>query len=48
MEILIIILALCLLGTLANMFGVDSRRGLRSHEEDAADYGMIWDAGVRG
>jgi hypothetical protein len=48
MEILIIILVLCLLGTLANMFGVDSRHGLRSHEEDAADYGMSWDAGIRG
>jgi hypothetical protein len=48
MEILIIILVLCLLGTLANMFGVDSRQGLRSHEEDAADYGMSWDGAIRG
>ena len=46
MEILIIILVLCLLGMVANMFGADSRHGLRSHEEDAADHGMSWDAGV--
>ena len=44
MELLIITLALCLLGALANMFGVDSRNGLRSHEEEAAEYGMNWDA----
>jgi hypothetical protein len=48
MELLIITLVLCLLGTLANMFGVDSRYGLRSHEEEAADYGMNWDASIRG
>jgi hypothetical protein len=48
MELLIITLVLCLLGTLANMFGVDSRYGLRSHEEEAADYGMNWDASTRG
>jgi hypothetical protein len=47
MELLIIVLALCLLGTLANMFGVDSRYGLRSHEEEAADYGMSWDVAGR-
>jgi hypothetical protein len=47
MELLIIVLALCLLGTLAIMFGVDSSSGLRSREEEAAGYGMAWDAGVR-
>jgi hypothetical protein len=47
MELLIIVLALCLLGVLANMFGIDSRRGLHSHEEDAAVYGFRWDGGVR-
>jgi len=48
MELLIIVLALCLLGVLANMFGIDSRHGVRSHEEEAANYGMSWDPGVRG
>lgn len=47
MEILIIILVLCLLGTLANMFGVDSRQGLASNEEAAAIHGMTWDPGIR-
>jgi hypothetical protein len=47
MEFLIIILALCLLGMLAIMFGVDSRHGLRSHEEDAAGFGMSWDGAIR-
>jgi hypothetical protein len=46
MEMLIIVLALCLLGTLAIMFGVDSRGGIRSREDEAAGYGMSWDAGV--
>jgi hypothetical protein len=48
MEMLIIVLALCLLGTLAIMFGADSRGGVRSREDEAAGYGMSWDAGVRG
>ena len=48
MELLIIVLALCLLALLANMFGVDSRYGMRSREEEAAGYGMSWDAGIRG
>jgi hypothetical protein len=47
MELLIIVLALCLLGSLAIMFGTDSRGGIRSREEEAAGYGMAWDAGVR-
>jgi len=47
MELLIIVLALCLLGLLANMFGADSRTGMRSVEEEAAGYGMNWDAGIR-
>ena len=47
MELLIIVLALCLLGSLAIMFGTDSCDGIRSREEEAAGYGMSWDAGVR-
>ncbi len=47
MELLIIVLALCLFGSLAIMFGTDSRGGLRSREEEAAGYRMAWDAGVR-
>ena len=47
MELLIIVLALCLLGSLAIMFGTDSRDGICSREEEAAGYGMSWDAGVR-
>jgi hypothetical protein len=47
MELLIIVLALCLLGWLAIIFGTDSRSGIRSREEEAAGYGMSWDAGLR-
>jgi hypothetical protein len=32
MELLIIVLALCVLGLLANLFGADSRGGMRSRE----------------
>ena len=45
MELLIIVLALCVLGLLANMFGTDSRHGFRSREEEIARYGMVWDSG---
>jgi hypothetical protein len=47
MELLIIVFALCVLGLLANMFGADSRVGVHSSEEEAAGYGMVWDAGIR-
>jgi hypothetical protein len=47
MELLIIVLALCLAGTLAIMFGADGRGGIRSGEEEATGYGMAWDSGVR-
>jgi hypothetical protein len=47
MELLIIVLALCVLGVLANMFGTDSRHGFRSREDEVARYGMIWDSGAR-
>jgi hypothetical protein len=45
MELLIIVLALCVLGLLANLFGIDSRHGFRSSEEEVARYGMVWDSG---
>jgi hypothetical protein len=44
MELWVLVLALCLLGLLATSFGYDSSPGLRSHEEEAADFGMTWDA----
>jgi hypothetical protein len=44
MELLIIVFALCLLGVLAGRFGVDSRGGLHSREEQDARYGMTWEA----
>jgi hypothetical protein len=46
MELLIIVLALCVLGLLAISFGHDSRGGLRSHEEDYAANGMTWDSSL--
>ena len=45
MELLIMALALCALGLLAVRFGHDSRARLRSSEEQAATWGMAWDAG---
>jgi hypothetical protein len=47
MELLIIVLALCVLGLLANMFGTDSRVGFRSREEEIARYWMAWDSGLQ-
>jgi hypothetical protein len=47
MELLIIVLALCVLGLLANMFGTDSRRGFSSREEEIARYGMAWDSATQ-
>jgi hypothetical protein len=44
MELLVIVLALCVLGLLASRYGYDSRDGLRSHEEEAAVTGMTWEA----
>jgi hypothetical protein len=44
MELWVLVLALCVLGLLATYFGCDSTPGLRSHEEEAADFGMTWDA----
>jgi hypothetical protein len=42
MELLVIVVALCVLGLLAAHFGYDSRDGLRSREEEAAAAGMTW------
>jgi hypothetical protein len=43
MELLVIVLALCVLGLLAARYGCDSRAGLRSHEEEYAATGVTWD-----
>jgi hypothetical protein len=43
MELLIVSVALCLLGVLANRYGYDSRSRLRSPEEHFAAGGMIWE-----
>jgi hypothetical protein len=39
MELLVIVLALCVLGLLAGRYGYDSRSQLRSREEEAAAFG---------
>lgn len=44
MELLVIVLALCILDLLAVRYGYDSRIQLRSREEDAAAAGMTWEA----
>jgi predicted phage tail protein len=47
MELLIIVIALCLLGLLANRFGHDSRERLRSAEERLSAHGFSWAARLR-
>ena len=44
MEFVIIIVAVCFLGVLANRFGYDSGARLHSPEERAAATGLRWDA----
>ena len=42
MEAIVLILALCVLGILANRCGVDSRDGPRSKEQEFAEFGCEW------
>jgi hypothetical protein len=42
MELLIFVLAVCLLGVLANRYGHDSRDRLRSAEERFSADGLDW------
>ena len=44
MELLLAIVAIAALGPLALRFGQDSRGRLRSREDQAARWGMTWDA----